>query len=197
MIYLKHCVQFPRYLHKLSQLGTFRRQIATSSKLWAPGAYEGSGKTSVHILNKDSDLGILIDGFSQVGFRLNNDFTILGSMVIFPRSVLSWNVEDVSQITEESLSLFTILEPKIDIIVLGVGDKLDNFNFYKDILPFTRKHKIQLEILPTESACSTFNFLNSEGRNVVGAMIPPKTLTATEDDELLSKMRYQNLYEID
>lgn len=111
--------------------------------------------------------------------------------------MLSWNVNDVSEITEESFSLFAIIEPKIDILVLGVGDKLDNFNFYIKILPFTRKYKMALEVLPTEQACATFNFLNSEGRNVAGAMIPPKTLNANEDDELRSKMRYSNLYERD
>lgn len=88
-----------------------------------------------------------------------------------------------------------MVEPKLDIIVFGVGDKVENFNFYKRILPFSRKFKIPFEILPTDQACATFNFLNSEGRYVAGAMIPPQTIKPTEDDELHSKLRYQNLYE--
>ncbi|XP_018579775.1 NADH dehydrogenase [ubiquinone] 1 alpha subcomplex assembly factor 3 [Anoplophora glabripennis] len=172
-----------------------RRGIHRSTMLHIPGAYEGEGKTTIHILNKEAELGLMIDGYSQVGFRLNNDMTILGPMVIFSRSVLSWNVEDISEITEEAFSLFSVIEPKLDIIVLGVGDKVDNFNFYKKILPFSKKFKIPFEILPTDQACATFNFLNSEGRYVAGAMIPPKTIAATENDELLSKMRYQNLYD--
>ncbi|CAH1104166.1 unnamed protein product [Psylliodes chrysocephalus] len=193
MTYLRHLKSITYNLVKTQ----FRRNVHKSPNLNIPGAYEASGKTTVHVLNKDSELGLMIDGYSQVGFRLNNDFTVLGSMVIFPRSVLSWNVNDVSEITEESFSLFAVIEPKIDILVLGVGDKLDNFNFYIKILPFTRKYKMALEVLPTEQACATFNFLNSEGRNVAGAMIPPKTLNANEDDELRSKMRYSNLYERD
>ncbi|XP_023015100.1 NADH dehydrogenase [ubiquinone] 1 alpha subcomplex assembly factor 3 [Leptinotarsa decemlineata] len=172
-----------------------RQNIHQSAGLRQPGAYSGEGKTSIHILNQDKDLGILIDGYSQVGFRLNNQVTILGSMVIFPRSVLSWKVDDVSEITEEALSLFSVLEPKIDILVLGVGDKIDNFNFYQKLLPFSRKHRIPFEILPTEQACATFNFLNVEGRNVVAALIPPKHIVTTAEDELQSKLRYQNLYE--
>ncbi|XP_028146444.2 NADH dehydrogenase [ubiquinone] 1 alpha subcomplex assembly factor 3 [Diabrotica virgifera virgifera] len=193
-MYLRNITKLTQYLNKFSPNSNVRRNISSTTKLFIPGAYEASGQTNVQILNKDTELGIMINGFSQVGFRLNNDFTVLGSMVIFPRSVLSWNVHDVSEITEDTLSLFTILEPKIDILVIGVGDRLDNFDFYKNLLPFMRKQKIALEILPTESACSTFNFLNSEGRNVVGAMIPPKTFRVSEDDELVSKMRYQNLY---
>ncbi|CAH1183576.1 unnamed protein product [Phaedon cochleariae] len=173
-----------------------RRNIHVDTRLCRPpGAYEGEGKTSVHILNKDSDLGIMIDGYSQVGFRLNNDMTVLGSMLIFPRSVLSWNVDDISEITEEALSLFSVLEPKIDILVLGVGDQIENYNFYQKLIPFSRRNRIPFEILPTEQACSTFNFLNAEGRNVVGAMIPPKHFRPTDDDELQTKLRYQNLYE--
>ncbi|CAG9860273.1 unnamed protein product [Phyllotreta striolata] len=170
------------------------RKLHQNSNLHSPGAYEASGKTTVQVMNKDTEIGIMIDGFSQVGFKLNNDFTILGSMVIFPRSVLSWNVEDVSEITEQTLSLFTILEPKIDILVLGVGDRLQDFSLYTKILPFTRKHRMSLEVMPTEQACATFNFLTTEGRNVAGALIPPKIINTSEDDEMESKLRYQNLY---
>ncbi|CAH2013310.1 unnamed protein product [Acanthoscelides obtectus] len=137
----------------------------------------------------------MIDGYSQVGFRLNNDMTVLGSMVIFPRSVLSWAVDDVSEINEESLCLFSILEPKVDILVIGIGDKIENNDFYRRLLPFSRKFRISFEILPTVQACSTFNFLNSEGRNVVGAMIPPKDIKPTDDDHVNTKLRYENLYE--
>ncbi|KAJ8921029.1 hypothetical protein NQ315_015825 [Exocentrus adspersus] len=173
----------------------YRRNIHNTANRGTPGAYEASGKTSVHVLNKEAELGLMIDGYSQVGFRLNNDLTIIGPMVIFPRSVLSWNVEHMSDITEEALSLFEIIEPKVDIIVLGIGDKTINFDIYQKILPFSRKHRIPFEILPTENACATFNFLNAEGRYVAGAMIPPKHITASEDDEHLTKIRYQNIYE--
>lgn len=93
------------------------------------------------------------------------------------------------------MSLFTVLEPKLDIIVLGVGDSVKDLELKKKIFPFMQKYKLNFEILPTEQACATFNFLNSEGRCVAGAMIPPQTINASDDDELRSKLRYQNLYE--
>lgn len=34
--------------------------------LHIPGAYEGEGKTTIHILNKEAELGLMIDGYSQV-----------------------------------------------------------------------------------------------------------------------------------
>lgn len=48
-------------------------------------AYEADGKTKVNILNKELDLGLMVNGFSQYGFRLNNDMVIMGPMAIFPR----------------------------------------------------------------------------------------------------------------
>lgn len=88
-----------------------------------------------------------------------------------------------------------ILEPKLDLVVLGIGDPPKNLKVYQDLLPFSRKHKLTFEILPTEQACATFNFLSSEGRHVAGALIPPETITPTGDDLLQTKLRYQNLYE--
>lgn len=176
--------------------------------------YEEDGKTKVHIMNNDSEFGLMINGYSQVpayilfniyftsnffnfktGFRLNNDMSVLGPMAIFPRTVLSWNVGNFKDVTEESLSLFALLEPKLDILVLGTGDRSNDTTLFTTCIKFMRKHKVNIEILPTEQAVSTFNFLNSEGRYVGGALIPPETITTTEDDLLSTKMKYKELYE--
>lgn len=111
------------------------------------------------------------------------------------RSVLSWNISGVEDINEESLHLFTILEPKLDLIVLGIGDTLQDRTFHKRIFPLLKSKRMNIEILPTESACATFNFLNSEGRCVAAALIPPKVIKTSDDDLVRTKMRYENLYE--
>lgn len=113
------------------------------------------------------------------------------------RTVLSWAVADLNDITEESLSLFTVLEPKIDILVIGIGDRTKDLSFYTKLHPFAVKHKLNLEILPTSQACSTFNFLNSEGRYVAGALIPPQTVEASDEDIYRTKLRYHNIYEVE
>lgn len=111
------------------------------------------------------------------------------------RSVLSWNIKELSDIDENSLQLFTVLEPKLDLVILGVGDKQEDLTFQKRIYPWMKARKLNVEILTTESACSTFNFLNSEGRFIAAALLPPKTIVSTEDDVYRSKLRYQNLYQ--
>ncbi|KAI4468439.1 nuclear protein e3-3 [Holotrichia oblita] len=182
-------------IRNITKINSFHlRSISKSARVLS---YDGEGKTTVNILNNEEGVSLMINGFSQTGFRLNNDMTVLGPMAIFPRSVLSWNVGKPDDIDEESLCLFTVLEPKIDILVVGVGDKVHDLSFHKKLFPFARKHNINLEILPTDQACSTFNFLNAEGRYVAAALIPPEVIDSTDDDVLKSKMRYQSLYETD
>jgi NADH dehydrogenase [ubiquinone] 1 alpha subcomplex assembly factor 3 len=157
-------------------------------------SYDPDGKTTIEMLNKNLEV-LMIDSYSQVGFRLNNGMYVLGPMAIFPRTVLSWNVGNVHAINEDSLLLFSLIEPKIDVLVLGVGDTRDSFQLNSSVLSFMAKYHISIEILSTEQACATFNFLNAERRCIAGALIPPMTLRVTEDDVVLSKQRHKRLYE--
>jgi hypothetical protein len=47
--------------------------------------YEGDGKTTAQVLNKDLESGLMVNSISKIGFRLNNDMLVVGPMVIFPR----------------------------------------------------------------------------------------------------------------
>lgn len=89
----------------------------------------------------------------------------------------------------------TILRNFTDVLVLGVGDTRDSFQLNSSVLSFMAKYHISIEVLSTEQACSTFNFLNAERRCIAGALIPPLTLRVTEDDVVLSKQRHKRLYE--
>ncbi|XP_026313914.1 NADH dehydrogenase [ubiquinone] 1 alpha subcomplex assembly factor 3 [Hyposmocoma kahamanoa] len=155
-------------------------------------AYEGEGKMTVRIINQEQDLGLMIDSYATYGFRLNNGITVLGPMAIFPRSVLSWAIRGSEQITEDSLRLFKLLEPKIDLLVIGLETR--ERKAQDSVFMAARRAKLNVEILATEHACSTFNFLNAEGRYVAGALVPPLHIQLNEDDMLRSKLHYDNLY---
>ncbi|XP_021918608.1 uncharacterized protein LOC110829308 isoform X2 [Zootermopsis nevadensis] len=99
-------------------------------------SYDPDGKTTVQILNRNVE-GLMINSYSQFGFRLNNGMYILGPMAIFPRTVLSWNVGSERDINEDSLSLFCLLEPKIALPCVGSGrpKKIkSDFGPYKEFL---------------------------------------------------------------
>lgn len=83
-------------------------------------------------------------------------------MVIFPRSLLSWNVCTVDDINEESLCLFWLLEPKIEILVIGIGEEMVTPALAQRICNITRKYKINAEILPTEQVTYSIHHGNNE-----------------------------------
>ncbi|CAH2252728.1 NADH dehydrogenase [ubiquinone] 1 alpha subcomplex assembly factor 3 isoform X2 [Pararge aegeria] len=155
-------------------------------------AYEGDGKTTVRVINQEQDLGLMIDAFATYGFRLNNGITVLGPIAIFPRTILSWQVKSSKEITEDSLRFFKLLEPKIDLLIIGLES--NDRSTTDTVFRAARAVKLNVEILATEHACSTFNFLNSEARSVAGAIIPPLHVEVNEDDMLKSKLHYENLY---
>jgi len=139
--------------------------------------------TTVTMLHEETQTTgiIFVDSYSPHGFRLTTGIRLLGPCAIFPRSFLSWNVSGVEGITKESLSLFTVLEPKIDILVIGVGTQEDTRKIDPAVISYLKQRKIQVEILNTDAALSTFNFLNSEKRYVAGAFIPPSYVKMDSD----------------
>lgn len=72
-------------------------------------------------------------------------------MVIFPRTVLSWNVNSVEDIDEHSLRLLLALEPKLELLIVGTGDVEVTPELYHRILNIIKTQGIRLEILKTEA----------------------------------------------
>lgn len=115
-------------------------------------------------------------------------------MAIFPRMILAWNVNSVEDIDERALRLFLVLEPKLDVLIIGTGDEEVTPKLIESIRAITQKYKINVEVLKTEAAVTTFNFLNADSRMVAAALIPPKKLKFNDMDLMLSQERHRQLY---
>ncbi|CAB3362782.1 Hypothetical predicted protein [Cloeon dipterum] len=110
-----------RLFHSLSKCTRMHKRMQlTQADAQKRSNYEGPGKTTVSFLNEDADNGLLVDSYSQLGFRLSNGVFVVGPVALFPKSVLSWNVENIKDVSPKSLQLFFTLDPKIDILVLGL-----------------------------------------------------------------------------
>ncbi|KAI4493304.1 hypothetical protein M0802_009472 [Mischocyttarus mexicanus] len=136
-------------------------------------SYEGPGKTTVTILNKHEHSLLLINDYSQTGFTLNNGITMIGPMILFSKSLFFWNISSAKDINKDSLILFSVLEPKLDLLIIGLDDDYD-FKFLTNLRQIVKDLQINTEILPVAQACSIFNFVNIEKRYVAAALIPPK-----------------------
>lgn len=86
----------------------------------------------------------------QYGFRLNQHVQVIGPIIIFPRSVFSWNVEVVEAITADSLMIFGVIEPRIETLIIGTGADETSMKISTNLLELARKLKINVEILSTQ-----------------------------------------------
>ncbi|XP_019272340.1 NADH dehydrogenase [ubiquinone] 1 alpha subcomplex assembly factor 3 isoform X1 [Panthera pardus] len=134
-------------------------------------------RTRISLLQRESPQSMYIDSYSSLGFMVNGN-RVLGPCALLPHSVVQWNVssEEVEvgthqDITEESFSLFWLLEPRIEIIVVGTGDRTERLQ--PRVLQAMRQRGIAVEVQDTPNACATFNFLCHEGRVTGAALIPP------------------------
>lgn len=157
------------------------RQLHLNSVRNYCAAYDGPGKTTVSVLNQEVE-SLLIDSYSVKGFRLNNDMKCFGPIIIFPDAVLGWKVRGPQDITVESLTLFRLLDPKPELIVLGVGESSKAFDPRQFLL--LRKAGFNVEAMPTEHAVSTYNYLCAEERLVAAALIPPDKVSFINEYDL-------------
>jgi len=119
---------------------------------------------------KTSGIPPLVTKYSTQGFTIQGN-KIFGSIAIVPSTYFSWKVTTPEDICVEAFQLFTIYEPRIEILVIGTGDKL--FRLPPDVRTFLKKYNIAYEVLDTKNACSTFNFLLEEYRLAGALLIPP------------------------
>jgi len=133
----------------------------------------------------DSTENIYVTSYTTHGLKLSNNFTVFGPCILFPRTILSWNVASARDITPESLVLFSLLEPRLDCLVIGVGDGSIQPPNPPELIGYCRRLGINLEILNTEEACATFNFLNGERRHVAAAIVPPNNISLFNPEEFL------------
>lgn len=104
---------------------------------------------------------------------MNTGHSIIGPTILFPRQALCWSIASGKYINEATLSLITVLEPKPDLLIIGLDDKYD-FSHIRKVQELVQKHNISVEIVSVLKACMVYNFVNEEGRYVIAALIPPK-----------------------
>lgn len=127
-------------------------------------------RTRISLLQRESPNTTYIDSYNSRGFTVNGN-RVFGPCALLPNSVVQWNVGSHEDITEESFSLFWMLEPPIEIVVVGTGDRTERLQSH--VLRAMRERGIAVEVQDTPNACATFNFLCHEGRVTGAVLIPP------------------------
>lgn len=81
---------------------------------------------------------------------------MIGPIILFPRAVFSWNIESAEKINHDSMMIFGLIQPKVDTLIIGIGEKADA-RVSTTILQFAHNHKLNVEILTTELVNSDSN----------------------------------------
>ena len=146
-----------------------------SSRPGRPGS-SGLGKGVDLLADVNVDKRRLgIRGYTDKLFMVN-ETQVNQSVLLFSYHHLLWNAKTVDEITIENLSVFTLIYPTIEILLIGCGHGL-TAPFNPSIVKHFRSKGIVIEPTSTISAASSFNILNSEGRNVAAALL---TIEPTE-----------------
>ncbi|XP_068598362.1 NADH dehydrogenase [ubiquinone] 1 alpha subcomplex assembly factor 3 isoform X1 [Brachionichthys hirsutus] len=134
-------------------------------------------RTTVTIMQKEPGGRLMIHSYSEQGFTINGS-SVLGPCAVLPPAILQWKVGSYKDITEESVSLFHMIVPRIEILVLGTGARLERIN--PSVLALLKRKGIAVEVQDTPNACATFNLLSGEGRITAAGLIPPPFRSALE-----------------
>lgn len=121
---------------------------------------------------------IVLAGYDSHGFQLGDGVDVRGSILCFPNSFVLWEPKRARDITVESLHLLELVTPKIDIVVVGVGERLAE-RLDPALVKYFGSKRISLEVMDTMNACSTFNVLNAEDRRVAAALLQ---MSETEEE---------------
>ncbi|KAL3088865.1 hypothetical protein niasHS_009157 [Heterodera schachtii] len=139
---------------------------------------------------------VAIKTISKFGFRTHENAYLLGPIAVFPKTVLSWRVPMPADITPESLELFFMLQPKLDLLIVGVGDREDVDAVRHRLMPAFKREQLAYEILPTEEAIPTFNFLNGvDNRYVAAALYPPANIQISAKESSATTLQLSGRFE--
>ena len=111
-----------------------------------------------------------VEGYSPEGFTINS-IILPGTVLLLPQVSLLFHVSRLEQLTPDSLEVLRLLDPPIEMLIVGTGRTLLPLPPATD--QWLASHCIAPELLPTRHACSTFNFMGAEGRQVAAVLFPP------------------------
>ncbi|ETW05040.1 hypothetical protein H310_04085 [Aphanomyces invadans] len=113
---------------------------------------------------------VAITEYDDGGFVVN-EVNLRGSIAVFPEIAMMWRPQTMDEITKESLAVFTVANPPVEILVLGCGKRIPKL-LKPELAEYLKFNGIVVEYVDSFNACATFNILNAEDRKVAAAILP-------------------------
>ncbi|KAH9899539.1 DUF498-domain-containing protein [Cubamyces lactineus] len=113
-----------------------------------------------------------VKAITQNGIQLADGLLLTSASIFLNGKVFMWNVPEKlwDGWKPEHFEIFETVVPKPEILLLGTGERVD-------MLPpvlrqYLIKAGVQIDVMNTRNACSTYNLLAEEGRRVAAALLP-------------------------
>ncbi|KAJ3777356.1 NADH dehydrogenase 1 alpha subcomplex assembly factor 3 [Lentinula raphanica] len=142
-----------------------------------------------NILASDIPPPVQVASISSSGIELTDGLIIPGACIFLEGKVFLWDPPRTfwEGWNERHFDVFELVVPKPEILLLGTGKTI--FQPPQFIRDHLNKMGIQLDVMDTRNACSTYNLLSEEGRRVAAALLPlsPRTWQRTQETTPESK----------
>ncbi|KAE9407204.1 hypothetical protein BT96DRAFT_1044185 [Gymnopus androsaceus JB14] len=132
---------------------------------------------------------VQVSSVSPSGIQLTDGLIIPGACVFLEGKVFLWDPPSLRGVAwegwkEEHFDLFQVVVPKPDS---STWYRQDDFQPPAFIRQYLNKMGIQLDVMDTRNACSTYNLLAEEGRRVAAALLPLAPRTWQKAQETIHK----------
>ncbi|EKX44614.1 hypothetical protein GUITHDRAFT_72009 [Guillardia theta CCMP2712] len=111
----------------------------------------------------------VVQSYNQYGIVVNN-VILPGAVLLLPKTSFLWNVNSMEDITVDSLKVLTMLSPRIEVCILGTGNRTRRPP--AELISWFGDQGISLDFMDSVNAFATFNVLTQEGRVAAAACLP-------------------------
>ncbi|KAG1752466.1 NADH dehydrogenase 1 alpha subcomplex assembly factor 3 [Suillus paluster] len=115
---------------------------------------------------------VQVSSITSAGIQLADGLILPSACIFLDGKVFLWDVPPRlwDGWNREHWSVFETVVPKPEILVFGTGRRMELPP--PSIRGYLKELGIQLDIMDTRNACSTYNLLAEEGRRVAAALLP-------------------------
>jgi len=111
---------------------------------------------------------VTIDSYGDWQFRAQGT-QIKGNALVFPTSLVPWDLESGGQISIKTLQPFLDIADDLDIVLVGCGEQMQFLS--QEIRHAFAARGVGIDPMDTGAACRTFNILAIEERRVAAALV--------------------------
>ncbi|KAJ3876371.1 NADH dehydrogenase 1 alpha subcomplex assembly factor 3 [Lentinula edodes] len=166
--------------------------VPSTRTFHSTSSYSNNGPTAkaqpfTNILASDVPPPVQVASISPSGIELTDGLIIPGACIFLEGKVFLWDPPKTfwEGWKEEHFDVFEVVVPKPEILLLGTGKTI--FQPPPYIREHLNKMGIQLDVMDTRNACSTYNLLSEEGRRVAAALLPLAPLAWQKKTEEIPK----------